>query len=293
MKIKFWTRKVMHTFIQNWKILSGYYKFRWVQIGTFIIISLIFLTKNVDFSLHLNAPEEAIEMKENEIAKTLENKKETLPPATTKEQAAQKEKYFGSLFNEIPPHLMRHLPSQADTNLANTFSNLGFMLNPNLAKKLKVSPKVVALKQKKCDDYIATFAPIAIKEMKKYGIPASVTLAQGLLESNVGDSKLATRNNNHFGIKCFSKNCKHGHCTNYTDDSHKDFFRKYKNSLESYQEHGKFLQKPRYQSLKKYSSTDYRNWAHGLRKAGYATDKKYAPKLIKIIESLNLQRFDS
>ena len=128
--------------------------------------------------------------------------------------------------------------------------------------------------------------------MKSFGIPASVTLAQGLLESNVGDSKLARRNNNHFGIKCFSKNCKKGHCSNYTDDSHKDFFRVYSSARESYREHSTFLQRSRYQHLKKLGTKDYEKWAHGLRKAGYATDKKYGFKLIKIIEALNLNRFD-
>ena len=128
--------------------------------------------------------------------------------------------------------------------------------------------------------------------MKKYGIPASITIAQGLLESDAGQSRLAVNNNNHFGIKCFARNCKPGHCSNHSDDSHKDFFRKYKSVWESYRAHSLFLQRSRYQHLRKIPRSDYKSWAKGLSKAGYATDKKYADKLVTLIENLKLHRFD-
>lgn len=179
-----------------------------------------------------------------------------------------------------------------DDNLANTFSNIGFILNPTYAKRNNIDPAIVAQKRQICEAYVKRFAPFAVQEMKKYGIPASITLAQGLLESNAGASKLATNNKNHFGIKCFSKNCKKGHCTNYTDDSHKDFFRNYPSAKESYHAHSVFLQRSRYAHLKKLGTKNYKDWAHGLRKAGYATDPKYAPKLIKLIEVLKLHRYD-
>jgi len=179
-----------------------------------------------------------------------------------------------------------------DDNLANTFSNIGFVLNPTYAKRNNVNPAIVAEKRRKLDAYLKKFAPIAIKEMKQYGIPASITLAQGLLESNAGESRLAKGNNNHFGIKCFSKQCKPGHCSNYTDDSHKDFFRKYLNAEKSYRAHSDFLQRSRYKHLKDLGTKDYKSWAHGLKKAGYATDKKYGTKLIKLIEALNLNKYD-
>ena len=130
-------------------------------------------------------------------------------------------------------------------------------------------------------------------EMDKYGIPASITLAQGLLESNVGESKLATRNNNHFGMKCFSKSCSKGHCSNFTDDSHKDFFRIYKSAWESFRAHSLLLkQSSRYQPLFQLKSNDYKGWARGLKKAGYATDPKYAEKIINLIEDLDLHQYD-
>jgi flagellum-specific peptidoglycan hydrolase FlgJ len=140
--------------------------------------------------------------------------------------------------------------------------------------------------------YIRRFSKVAQEEMKRFGIPASITLAQGLLESNAGTSPLALHNQNHFGIKCFEKHCRKGHCANFSDDSHKDFFRIYQTVWESYRAHSKFLQKDRYKPLFKLKSTDYKGWAKGLQKAGYATDQRYAEKLIRLIEAYELQQYD-
>lgn len=140
--------------------------------------------------------------------------------------------------------------------------------------------------------YIRRFYKTAQAEMKLYNIPASIKLAQGLLESNAGNGKLARKNNNHFGIKCFSKKCSKTHCGNYTDDSHKDFFRNYETAWESWRAHSKFLGGKRYRHLKKLSPTDYEGWAKGLKEAGYATDELYAEKLIRLIETNKLYKFD-
>lgn len=140
-------------------------------------------------------------------------------------------------------------------------------------------------------EYIERYHKIAIGEMEKYGIPASISLAQGLIESRGGTSKLAVNNNNHFGIKCFSKRCGKGHCSNFTDDTHKDFFRKFQSPWESWREHSKILASGRYKKLKKYGH-DYRQWAYGLKSVGYATDRTYAEKLIGIIERYDLHHFD-
>lgn len=163
---------------------------------------------------------------------------------------------------------------------------------PASKKKKVLSPAEQAKKDKQLA-YVSTYKDVAIKEMEKYGIPASITLAQGILESNMGQSKLATRNNNHFGIKCFSRSCRKGHCSNFTDDSHKDFFRKYSNVWDSYRAHSSLLQGKRYKHLAKLGTSNYRDWAHGLKKAGYATDKRYAEKLIRYIEDLELDQYDS
>lgn len=178
--------------------------------------------------------------------------------------------------------------SQKGDNLANTYSNMTYD-----KKGRSSSDRRRAEKRKKQLKYIERYRDVAKKEMAKFGIPASITLAQGLLESNVGESKLATRNRNHFGMKCFSRSCKKGHCSNFTDDSHKDFFRIYNSAWESYRAHSFLLKNgKRYSSLFKLKRTDYKGWARGLKKAGYATDKYYAEKLINLIEDLDLHKYD-
>jgi flagellum-specific peptidoglycan hydrolase FlgJ len=139
--------------------------------------------------------------------------------------------------------------------------------------------------------YIRRFKDLAQTEGQKYGIPASIKMAQALLESNAGRSGLSTKNNNHFGIKCFSKNCKKNHCANFNDDHHKDFFRKYKSPWASWRSHSKFVANGRYKSLKKHGN-DYEAWAYGLKKLGYATDPNYPQKLIKKIEQYRLNLLD-
>jgi flagellum-specific peptidoglycan hydrolase FlgJ len=182
--------------------------------------------------------------------------------------------------------------SEEEKRQAAQLSNLGLFINPNYAKKYHISENVVELKKKKCEDYIRLLAPPAIEQYKKNRIPASITIAQGLLETNAGDSKLAKENNNHFGIKCFSKTCRKGHCTNATDDTHKDFFRKYSSIDECMNDRSAFLTKGRYMPLYALSPTDYKGWAKGLKSAGYATAPNYAEALISIIEAFNLSMYD-
>jgi len=152
-----------------------------------------------------------------------------------------------------------------------------------------VSPKY--LTDEMTNDYVGRFSKIAIAEMEKYGVPASISLAQGLIESRAGTSKLAVSNNNHFGIKCFSKRCKKGHCSNFTDDTHKDFFRKFAAPWDSWREHSRMISGGRYAKLKKHGR-DFRSWAVGLKQLGYATDPGYDKKLIGIIEKHDLWKYD-
>jgi flagellum-specific peptidoglycan hydrolase FlgJ len=139
--------------------------------------------------------------------------------------------------------------------------------------------------------YIARYSKIAIGEMNQFGIPASISLAQGLVESRAGTSTLAVSNNNHFGMKCFAKNCPKGHCSNHTDDTHKDFFKKFPSAWQGWRAHSQLLASGRYTKLKRYGR-DYKAWAHGLQSAGYATDRTYAEKLIGIIERYDLYKYD-
>ncbi len=140
-------------------------------------------------------------------------------------------------------------------------------------------------------EYISKYADIAIRQMKQYGVPASIILAQGMLESDNGNSSLAVKANNHFGIKCH-KDWK-GPTMYHDDDRRNECFRKYKNSEGSYMDHSLFLRGGRrYATLFDLESTDYKGWARGLKKAGYATNPKYADMLIKIIEENELYNFD-
>lgn len=176
---------------------------------------------------------------------------------------------------------------------AGSSGNCVFSIDPEYAGRNDINNQEVTLALEKCRDYVARFAPVAIAEMHKYGIPASIVLAQGLLESDAGESKLARSTNNHFGIKCFSNRCKKGHCINFSDDSHKDFFIKYNNIWSSYRAHSQFLKNSRrFSHLFNLDTQDFRNWARGLAKSGYATDKKYGEKLIALILNLHLHDFD-
>lgn len=140
-------------------------------------------------------------------------------------------------------------------------------------------------------DYIDKYSDLAIKEMKRTGVPASITLAQGILESNAGQSVLATKGNNHFGIKCH--NDWRGRTMKMDDNAPKECFRVYPNAEASFRDHSDFLRsRDRYKSLFELKQTDYKGWARGLKKAGYATDPGYADKLITLIEDYELYRFD-
>ena len=146
-------------------------------------------------------------------------------------------------------------------------------------------------RNKQYEEYIKKYRDIAVEEMKKYHIPASITLAQGLLESGAGQSTLARKSNNHFGIKCGSD--WRGKTVRHDDDERNECFRAYKHPKQSYEDHSKFLvSRPRYASLFKLKITDYKGWARGLKKAGYATNPRYAEQLIGIIELYDLDKYD-
>ncbi|MGM0496548.1 MAG: glucosaminidase domain-containing protein [Bacteroidota bacterium] len=141
-------------------------------------------------------------------------------------------------------------------------------------------------------EYIKDYKDLAIREMKRTGIPASITLAQGMLESDYGNSTLARNAKNHFGIKCH--NLWKGPRVYHDDDRKAECFRKYNDVYESYEDHSKFLtQTSRYEFLFDYKPTQYKAWAKGLKKAGYATSRTYSKKLIELIERYKLYRFDS
>ncbi len=140
-------------------------------------------------------------------------------------------------------------------------------------------------------NYIEKWHDLAVRHQQQYGIPASITLAQGLLESGAGLSRLATEGNNHFGIKCHKDWTGEGIYED--DDEQNECFRKYADAAESFEDHARFLKRKRYQPLFQLKETDYAGWASGLKQCGYATDPSYAAKLVNIIEMYELYKYDS
>ena len=283
-KTTFFVRPLKHRIIMK-SILTK----QWISQHFFKIIFLgmfILLLQQKNLNLQFN-------LSNQDVVATTE---------TNTASSGEKTSWFSQL---KPSHLASHLTGGLaekeepvrttqmghQDNLANTYSNMTYQESAPKAVPTRTKAQLKKLKKQRA--YVERFANVAQVEMKKYGIPASIKLAQGLIETNAGESRLSTKNNNHFGMKCFSKKCKKGHCSNFTDDSHKDFFRTYKSAWASYRSHSKMLvSNKRYKKLFKLEITDYQGWAKGLYKAGYATDKRYAEKLISIIKELNLQQYD-
>ena len=151
---------------------------------------------------------------------------------------------------------------------------------------------LTSFSQSLTNDYIKNYKDLAIEEMKLYNSPASITLSQGILESSNGESMLATKANNHFGIKCHSS--WEGDKVFHDDDKKGECFRKYSNVEDSYRDHSLFLaNSSRYSFLFDIPLTNYKSWAKGLKKAGYATNPKYSKLLINIIKRYNLDQYDN
>jgi flagellum-specific peptidoglycan hydrolase FlgJ len=166
---------------------------------------------------------------------------------------------------------------------------------PAQKKQLAENPKseennIPEIKNYTAITYIERFKTIAIREMNSSGIPASITLAQGILESGNGNSDLALEGNNHFGIKCTPE--WKGKTMLKDDDKKDDCFRVYKTPEESFKDHTEFLKRKRYAPLFELDKNDYEGWATGLKAAGYATNPRYAVLLISLIERYNLNQFD-
>lgn len=164
-----------------------------------------------------------------------------------------------------------------------------FLLSIISAFMLNIA-SAVSYKSAETDAYIAKYKQTAIEQMKKYKIPASITLAQGILESGSGRSDLAVKANNHFGIKC--TNDYKGKTYYKKDDKRRDCFRVYANASESFVDHSLFLQRAHYAPLFQLKITDYKGWANGLKKCGYATNPKYPSLIIEVIEQNKLYVYD-
>ncbi len=241
--------------------------FRWLKNPYALVVIVLLFTAMISVSLYRD---NKVPFKEIVYVEKIEKKITVLSAAKPKKKVTKP--------NTITPadRSIEIVPSTT-----NTVSDI----KPATKSEIDEVPRSV---QK---DFLKTYSNISIQEMDRTGIPASITMAQAVIESRFGTSTLARETNNHFGIKCFSKSCKPGHCVNKYDDFHKDFFRTYKTVDESFIEHSNFLMKNTYRKLLKFGK-DYRSWAKGLREYGYATDKQYDKKLIQVIEKYDLTHLD-
>jgi flagellum-specific peptidoglycan hydrolase FlgJ len=181
--------------------------------------------------------------------------------------------------------------TKPSTKTVTTNSSIETKPKPDSEVNLEATSKVKTYAEE-IKIYVDNFKEIAQNNMKIHGIPASITLAQGILESGAGKGKLAINANNHFGIKCHSG--WKGESVYHDDDASQECFRKYEDPAESYRDHSLFLtSRQRYSNLFKLDKGDYESWAKGLKSAGYATDSKYPDKLIGIIERFELYQYDN
>ncbi len=256
-------------------------------LDTLIIIGGIYLVSskmfNVSFNTSSNTNATVVQsaiMSENAMVKKVKNVEVKKEIAVSFKNTSTDADIIEILPTKKPAMVN---PKNNDAEVANLFTNVSALYSKNLDLENNKS------KREKCNTYVARFIGVAKIEREKFGIPISIILAQGLLESDAGDSKLSQKANNHFGVKTFSNSVPH---VTMRDDSPHDKFKKYNSAWESYRDHSLLLLKNHYQDLQYLSKTDYVGWAKGLQKAGYATDVEYSKKLIALIENLKLYRLD-
>ncbi len=294
--------------IDNTKLKAFFVK-NWINVIILILTFYIFANRHVYFSISdgaelFNGKTEQGTSKQNSIKQNVSNKAiAAIGEALQSSHTATDYQVIGGTegvvellpqrnisSKPIEPNAAYNKPVEPNADIAkgineaNLFDNVSIFIAPE-----KANPIVVKSKQEKCWDYVRRFINVAKTERQKFGIPVSITLAQGLLESDAGESRLTRAANNHFGVKTFNRRVPH---VVMKDDTPTDKFKKYDSAWESFRDHSMLLMRDHYQQLQYLSKTDYVGWAKGLEKAGYATDKQYAENLIKIIENLKLYRFD-
>ena len=173
----------------------------------------------------------------------------------------------------------------------NQHSNLQLLLDPRTAEGKGIAPATVREKKQRCRAYVERFASTARMEQKKFGIPASITLAQALLESNAGDNLLAREFKNHFAIPC-QPDCQGCTCKSFIESGSDGMYQAFKTPWESFRQHSLRLSSPRFKKLRELGKKDYKAWARGLKAAGYTNDPDYVKNLITVIEVLELSRYD-
>jgi flagellum-specific peptidoglycan hydrolase FlgJ len=260
----------------------------WLNMLLALMLTMLILKKDIRLTVSSGLESDKTEVKALAVAQVSKTKKakQKVALASMADVATEQDDNGDGIIELLPKRAMKAiLPTkQKNENAANEFNIVSVF-----EKSKKDAPSIMDAKQAKCWDYVTRFVSVARAEKSKFGIPVSITLAQGLLESDAGESSLTRKANNHFGVKTFDKKVSH---VVMKDDTPRDKFKKYNSAWESYRDHSQLLMRDHYKHLQFLSKTDYIGWAKGLKKAGYATDPFYAEKLVKIIESLQLYRFD-
>jgi flagellum-specific peptidoglycan hydrolase FlgJ len=260
----------------------------WLNMLLALMLTMLILKKDIRLTVSSGMESDKTEGKALAVTQSSKTKKvkQKVALASIADVAIEQDDNGDGIIELLPKRAMKAvLPTkQKNENAANEFNIVSVF-----EKSKKDAPSIMDAKQAKCWDYITRFVSVARAEKSKFGIPVSITLAQGLLESDAGESSLTRKANNHFGVKTFDKKVSH---VVMKDDTPRDKFKKYNSAWESYRDHSQLLMRDHYKHLQFLSKTDYIGWAKGLKKAGYATDPFYAEKLVKIIESLQLYRFD-
>jgi flagellum-specific peptidoglycan hydrolase FlgJ len=260
----------------------------WLNMLLALMLTMLILKKDIRLTVSSGIESDKTEGKALAITQVSKTKKTKQKVALTSmaDVVTEQDDNGDGIIELLPKRAMiAVLPTkQKNENAANEFNIVSVF-----EKSKKNAPSIMDAKQAKCWDYVTRFVSVARAEKTKFGIPVSITLAQGLLESDAGESSLTRKANNHFGVKTFDKKVSH---VVMKDDTPRDKFKKYNSAWESYRDHSQLLMRDHYKHLQFLSKTDYVGWAKGLEKAGYATDPFYAEKLVKIIESLQLYRFD-
>lgn len=281
---------------------KDWFRKNWFSLSLLAFAIFILTQKDITMEFSMRANPDAVTAPQALPNTPVEGK--VVPAAAPLSRTSQKEKPaaaqkfgWGNL-----PDLIRNTVSKGNVSTASAemskenavaaHPNIRFLLFPELAQSAQLSESAINSLNNKCKAYARRFAPVAMAEMGRYGVPASITVAQAILHSNAGDDALATKNNNHFGIQCFSKECPKGHCSHHGTTTHKSFYRNFNTAWESFRAHSLLLTEKKYQHLLKLDKHNYQNWANGLQKAGYSKDPQYAKKLIRIIEAMKLVELD-
>lgn len=249
-------------------------------------IWFLFIKDKFSVQIHIGQPQDGRPKAEPVKTKSFETQRVALPPAVVADAPAETNTagFFASAEGKTAAVL-----TAAEKAEAAKYSNLGFALNANYAREYGISAAIVAYKRQICVDYIEMFMPIAKEEARLFGVPAAITMAQALLESDAGARDLAALENNHFGLKCAKKGGA-ARCAKFMESGQTVYYQVFASPWFSFRANTKLLNGSKYRHLLQLEATDYENWAYGLQAAGYNNSPKYGQQLIAIIRAFGLDK---